>query len=68
MNRSGNVVLLGTLLWCAFGGMDSALSAPQSDGTATATGKWVRIEPKPVEIDGQVYSPTCSQASGSDAT
>lgn len=68
MLGSGKVWLVAALFLCVFFQVDSVMAEPQSDGAAAAASKWARIEPKAIELDGKVYSPTCSQAAGSDAT
>ena len=50
--------LVAVLLGALFG--NPAPAAPKAAG-------WVRIEAKPMRIEGRLYEPTCSQAEGADA-
>jgi hypothetical protein len=45
----------------AEGGAAAAAAADTADG-------WLRIVPQPVTIDGRLYTPTCSNAPGTDPT
>ena len=54
--------LVAALLWTL--PVSPARAAPQA---VSKSGGWVRIEAKPLRIDGRLYEPTCSQAEGTDA-
>lgn len=66
MNGSKRIWILFTPLLFAIVGSERVDAAPPPASSSPAPGKWVRIEAKPVQIDGQIYTPTCSQATGSD--
>ena len=61
--------LLGPALILAAALLPFAASAQETAATPddTADG-WVRIVPEPVTINGRLYSPTCSNAPGTDPT
>ena len=47
-------------------GVTAGSSVGAKGAAAPAPGGWVRIEPKPVRIDGRLVTPTCSGAPGAD--
>jgi hypothetical protein len=54
--------LVALFLWAL-----PAIPAQAAPGAAAKSGGWIRIEAKPLRIDGRLYEPTCSQAEGTDA-
>lgn len=53
----------------ALGGCSAAgeqIHAPVAEPLPPAPGGWVELSPQPVEIDGRLITPTCSNAPGAD--